>query len=569
MAFSGNGHPAGRRREKPFLLGAPWGEALALSLFAALITLYGLGATSLQDNDETRFALLARQMTETGDWVVPRWSHRPQGTKPPLFMWAVAAFSRVSGGVTSGSARLPSALAGIGVVVLTYLLGRRLFPHPVPFLAGLAVATNAAFYESARSAQTDMLLLFFVLLAAALALEGHARRGARRFLLILCAYGAAGLAVLTKGPVGLLLSGFILLSVWVARREWKGFPLAAHVAGAAVALAVAGSWHLLYRQAAGGEAAGQSLIRENLIRYFQGFDHIRPFYYFAHTFAGDFLPWTPLFLPALGWAWARRKSKTADYGAALLWFASVFAFFSLSASKRSQYILPLYPAAALMTGAFLATALAPAAKALTPWRRAGVWALRGLACAAVALAAGGSAAAAARFRPYLLPAAAGAVLLAALGGWMLRETFRPTLGRAVSVVPIGFLLIHLLVQPLAAPQVERRKSPRPYAREVAGLVGAHHLVSYRYSKASLDFYAPAEMGEVYYLYDWGLLRHFFRSYQDLVYVLMSEEDYRSLPREALAGSRLLRRNLRYRKDSLVLLMNDPYRPDRSGAEPQR
>ena len=144
MVFSGNSHPPednppSGARKRPFILGTPWGEALVLALFAAVITLYGLGATSLIDNDETRFGLLARNMIETGDWVVPRWSHRPQGTKPPLFMWAVAGFSFLTGEINSWSARGPSALAGVGVVVLTYFLGRRFFPHPVPFLAGLVI----------------------------------------------------------------------------------------------------------------------------------------------------------------------------------------------------------------------------------------------------------------------------------------------------------------------------------------------------------------------------------------------------------------------------------------------
>ncbi|MFQ5915919.1 MAG: glycosyltransferase family 39 protein, partial [Nitrospinota bacterium] len=515
-------------------------------MFAALLFLYGLGATSLQDNDETRFGLIARTMMQTGDWVVPRWSHRPQGTKPPFFMWAIAGFSAVSGRVTSWSARLPSALAGVGVVLLTYFLGRRLFPRPVPFLAGLVVGANLAFYESARTAQTDMLLVFFVLLAATLALEGHARRGALCYILVPCAYAAAGLAVLTKGPVGLLLPGFIVLSVLVARGGWKKFPFLPHLAGLAVAVAVAGAWYVLYQESVGGEAARQSVIRENFFRYLSGFDHRRPVYYFVHTFAAEFMPWTPVFLLSLGWAWANRKSNAGGYGAVLLWMALIFVFFSFSASKRSQYILPLYPAAALMTAAFLAAAFSPGGEAPARWRMAGLWTYRAVAFAAMGLGVGGSVLAAFRFRPYLVPAVAGGVLVAAFGAWMLRETFRLSSRRVIWVIPVGFLFIHLIVQPIAAPHLERRKSPRPYAREVAGLVGGHHLVSYRYSRASLAFYAPPEMGEVFYVYGWDSFPYFFRDHQEPVYVLMSRENFQALPREALAGSRVLRRNLRYR-----------------------
>ena len=569
MVFSGNGHPPEDNppsgpQKKPFLLGTPWGEALVLALFAAVITLYGLGATSLIDNDETRFGLLARNMIETGDWVVPRWSHRPQGTKPPLFMWAVAGFSSLTGEINSWSARGPSALAGVGVVVLTYFFGRRFFPHPVPFLAGLVMSTNVAFYQIARTARTDMLLVFFVLLAATLVLEGQARGGGGRgFLLVMGGYAAAGLAVLTKGPVGFLLPGFIVGGVWVARREWKRASIAAHLAGLAVMVGVAGSWYFLFQDAIGGESARGFVLRENLLRFLSAFDHSAPFYYFVYTFAGDFMPWTPIFILALAWAWVRRKAKTADYGAVLIWFAAVFVFFSVSSSKRGPYVFALYPAAAMMTGAFLATAMAPVGKSLDRWRTAGVWTFRGLGVAAVGLAVGGSIWTAMRFPSFLIPAIAAAVLLCVFGAWMLRETFRGTLGRVTLVIPTGFLMIHLLVQPLAAPHLERRKSPRPYAKEVADLVGRHHLVSYKFSKASLDFYAPPEMGEVYFIYDWGMLRYFFRYHQEPVYVVMSRKNYQAIRPEALAGSRLLRENLKYRKESLVVLTNRPARPDRS------
>jgi hypothetical protein len=165
-----------------------------------------------------------------------------------------------------------------------------------------------------------------------------------------------------------------------------------------------------------------------------------------------------------------------------------------------------------------------------------------------------------RFPSILIPVIAAGALVCVLGAWMLRETFRRTLGRVTLVIPMGFLVIHLLVQPLAAPHLERRKSPRPYAKEVAALVGRRHLVSYRFSKASLDFYAPPEMGEVYFIYDWGMLRYFFRYHQDPVYVVMSRRNYQEIRPEALAGSRLLRDNLKYRKDSLVVLTNRPVRP---------
>ena len=563
MTFSGTGPSIDQEsghQKKPFLLATVWGEAIALALFAAVITLYGLGSTSLVDNAETRFGLIARNMAETGDWVVPRWSHRPQATKPPFLPLAIAGFSKLAGDVNAWSARMPSALAGVGVVVLTYFLGRQFFPYPVPFIAGLVVCTNVIFYRSARITQTDMLLLFFVLLAAAWVLRGQSREGFVRYLWTAGGYASAGLAMLTKGPVGLLLLGFILLSVTLSRRNWGDVPYGAHIVGLVVAMAVYGSWYWLYQQAAGETVAREVIVRENWQRFFAAFDHRQPFYYFAIVFAGDFMPWTPIFLVGAAWAWVRRKSQTADYGTAVIWFAVIFIFFSLSSSKRNQYILALYPAAAFITAAFLSTAVAPVGRYLAGWRKVGIGVFRGLAVAALALAVVGPIVVTLKTRMYLVPAIAVALPLLILGGWLLRDSFRATLGRVTLIIPMGFLIVHLIVQPIAAPYLERRKSPRPHAQRVAALVGPHHLVSYRFSKASLDFYKPAGMGEVYYIYDWGKLRYFFQYHQDPVFVLMSRKNYESMRPEALVGSHVLSGNLRYRKESLVLLTNRPFPP---------
>jgi hypothetical protein len=79
----------------------------------------------------------------------------------------------------------------------------------------------------------------------------------------------------------------------------------------------------------------------------------------------------------------------------------------------------------------------------------------------------------------------------------------------------------------------------------------------------LDFYAPARKGETFYVYHWDALLYFFQDYQEPIYVLMDEKNYRKIPSEALQGARMFRRNLRYRKDSLILLTNDPYKPNGS------
>lgn len=270
------------------------------------------------------------------------------------------------------------------------------------------------------------------------------------------------------------------------------------------------------------------------------------------------MPWTPFFLLGVGWAWVRRKSRTADYKMVLIWFAVIFIFFSLSSSKRNQYILALYPAAALITAAFLFRAVVPVRRCLLGWRKAGVGVFRGLAITSMVFAVVGPIVIAFNVPKYSVLAIVAALPLLILGGWLLRDSFRTTLKRVTLILPMGFMIVHLVVQPIAATYLEQRKSPRPYAAKVAGLVGSHHLVCYRFSKASLDFYKPPEMGEVYYIYDWGMLRYFFQYHQEPVFVLMSQENYKLMRPEALVGSYVVRQKIMYRKEPLILLTNQPF-----------
>ena len=270
------------------------------------------------------------------------------------------------------------------------------------------------------------------------------------------------------------------------------------------------------------------------------------------------MPWTPFFLLGVAWAWLRRKSQTADYKMVLVWFAIIFIFFSLSSSKRNQYILALYPAAALITAAFLFRAVVPARRCLLGWRKASVGVFRGLAIISMGLAVLGPIVIVSIAPKYSVLAIVAALPLLILGGWLLYDSFRTTLRRVPLILPVGFMLLHLIVQPIAATYLEQRKSPRPYAAEVASLVGSHHLVCYRFSKASLDFYKPSGMGEVYYIYDWGMLRYFFQYHQDPVFVLMSRENYKLMRPEALVGSYVVRRKIMYRKESVILLTNQPF-----------
>ena len=182
-------------------------QAVVLVGVCALTYFIGLGRPALTDSDEAFYAESAREMTERGDWLTPYYNGQPRFDKPVLYYWLVAG-TYLAAGSSAGAARFPAALAGVGLVLVTFFCARRWYDRPTALLAGLIGATSAGIVAMARQALPDLPLAFFVTLAtwAALVALLHApsRRAEpreRRTWLLVAALAAAG-AFLVKGPVG-------------------------------------------------------------------------------------------------------------------------------------------------------------------------------------------------------------------------------------------------------------------------------------------------------------------------------------------------------------------------------
>src|SRR5215471_419113 len=172
----------------------PISSLLIITILAAGALLFQLGRNRLDSWDEAIYAQSAKEMVQTGDWVTPHWNQRTFFQKPPLALWLTALLFKAFG-ISETTARLPSAIAGIGVVWLTVLLAQSLFDEFAGAFAGLAVLVAAPFYEFARSGMMDVLLTFFLLLAvyAYIRTKDDERCW---WLLVGC---SSGLAVMTKG----------------------------------------------------------------------------------------------------------------------------------------------------------------------------------------------------------------------------------------------------------------------------------------------------------------------------------------------------------------------------------
>ena len=443
---------------------------LAALLLAALLFFWQLGGRDLWAPDEPYFAEGAREMVADSEWAVPHVNGEVTTDKPPLFFWLIALFSLPLGTVTEWTARLPSALAALGTVALTMRLGRRFYGPRTAALAGVVLASTYLFWEKARWSQTDALLCSLIWVALS-AFEAHRAGDASGLRAGLLFWLAAALAVLTKGPVGLLLPLGIALVVLATDRRmlrWRSF---APLAGPLLFLAVVGVWIVLATVVGGGEYSVWAALREHFVeRGLHGMHHRRPVWYFAEVLPPNLLPWTALLPGAVFLAWRRRAQ--AD------WFLLVAAFFvvlffTLSSEKRELYALPAVPAFALLVAALIAAVCRwqePALISHPPPDPRWVTLAQGLLGSQLALA-GAVLPFAARSVEEVSPFAAGilASLLLATGVATLAAAARGRPLAATLTPAAGIALLYLFVVTAVHPAWESRKSARPLAEKLVDL----------------------------------------------------------------------------------------------------
>jgi 4-amino-4-deoxy-L-arabinose transferase-like glycosyltransferase len=424
-------------------------DLLLLVVLGALLYGAGLGMRDPWPADEPRFALIARDMVASGDWLFPRVGGDLYQDKPPVFFWSIAGAHALLGELRIAFL-LPSLLAALGTLLLVYDLGRRAWSREAGLSAALLLSVSLQFVIQARAAQIDMLLTFLTT-AGLYGIGRHLLAGPdwRAY-----AFGgfAAGVGVITKGtgflPLLLVLPFFALRRLGFGGL-WDGQGGARWWLAPAAALAAIACWlvPMMAAVAVSGDPQLEAyrdeiLLKQTVTRYAAAWHHHEPWYYFILKVIPvlwlpgiALLPWL---VPRWRDAWRSRDGRSWLF---LGWILLVLAFFSASAGKRGVYIFPALPAFALAAGPFLAAIAA---------RRAAQRTLFALAAAVVLLAAGAGlylavlrpdklADLAERYdvssvAPLFAIAAAGALLLA----WL-----RPTRGRAAWA---GLLVVVVIVQ---------------------------------------------------------------------------------------------------------------------------
>jgi 4-amino-4-deoxy-L-arabinose transferase-like glycosyltransferase len=503
--------------------------AYAALLAVAMLSIFpGLGSATFWEPDEPRFAEATRQMFERGDFVTPYLNGVPRFEKPILLYWLQAGSSLVLG-TTELAARMPSAIAGVGCVLLIYFLTARMASERAGLVAAVALATMFRFVVFARQGLTDVPSLFFIV-AAVYGFVRAASADSPKHVVWL-AWAAVGLGVITKGPVGLLP-----LAIWGAYaavgRQAALITRIRPIAGLTLASAIVAPWYLTmmlrHGRAFTNFAIGHEIVERVLSE--SSFAPVRGFTFYFQVWPGDAAPWSVMFVAALVWSAARWRSL--DTGAresivfALSWFLCVFALFSLSQSKIPHYVLPAYPAAAMLIGVFV-DRLADSPSEARWWRVP--MSLVAVVCLATALLLS-------QLMTVLMPdASPGSRLMVPmiLGGGamtMAVAVWRSMLLAATWCLAVTLSLTFAVIGAVFVPGTIERFKPMPrLAREAAQLVRPGEAIGLlgRYGASSVIYYSHHN---VQWLLDDEEAVAFLSGPQDSVSVMPATDFARIAPR---------------------------------------
>jgi 4-amino-4-deoxy-L-arabinose transferase-like glycosyltransferase len=488
----------------------------AVTLAAMILLFCALGRADLFNPDEPREAEIAREMSVSGDFVVPRLNGEAFLEKPPLFYWLVVASYRLAGGPSEAAARAVPALAGLATVLLTWAFGRRLVGPRGALFGAAALLTSFQFLWTARRCMIDMPLTLAVLVACSALSRSLGAGENRRRLWVGLGHLATGAAVLLKGVVGagipvLAIGGFL-----AARRDWKGLRRCALIPGTIAALLPTALWALLLFQRLGPDGVREFVWVNNVLRFAGGASkgHVQPFWYYLPTFFTDFAPWSLLapFAAVASLAAIRRRDHSPDEGDGaaaghlISWLLVPLVVLSIASTKRGIYLLPLYPAAALLVGGWIAGRSlprpTPAPEAL-PAKPAGgpgtpparlLWHERaglGLLFGATLLVAGLLPVALRLALPEARAASflsLGVPLLTVVAGVAALRASRPDRVALVTIVTLG--VVHLALASTVVPRIVNGSlSPRTAARQLRRMIDAgDRLALYRFKEGALGGY---------------------------------------------------------------------------------
>src|SRR3972149_3311945 len=314
---------------------------------AVFVSFFKLGGLLLFDVDEAVFSEATREMVETGNYITPTYNYEPRYDKPILFYWLQAIAYKLFC-ASEFSARLPSAITGVGLATITFFFIKRLYDQRVALLAGLCLILNLQFFVYTHSAVTDMTLTLFITASLYSFYLGfhhyHTSHIAHHNKWYMLYWVFAALAALTKGIIGILFPAAIVFIYLLTAGRLSDIKTLLAPRYILVFLAVAAPWYIAQFYINGWEFFNAFIVKHHFKRYTDVISsHSGPIYFYVPVILAGFFPWAA-FLPN---AFYRGIKEKGLYLFALIWFSVVFVFFSISGTKLPNYIMPLFPAMAM------------------------------------------------------------------------------------------------------------------------------------------------------------------------------------------------------------------------------
>ncbi len=328
-----------------------------MTFYTVVIFTINIGSDGIYSAQEGRAAIVAANMLKTGDYWHVTIKGEPETEKPILCYWFYAATGKIFG-VNEFSVRLPSVLSAIFCVLLTAWLGNRIYGRTTGLLSGYILTTMVGFINLGRLARIDIVLCACYTLAMIFLYTGYLEKKKSNWHIYLF-YVVLALGVLIKGPVAVILAGLTILALLIKERNLKAIWELKPVSGLIIGLIIAAPWYVYESIRTQGMFAFDFFWNQNIDRFlginteYCGGQRKTFLYYFPKLFTGA-LPWSPLVffaLPAFRKKFTKLRSETYFL---VFWVLTVFVFFSLSAIKRGDYILPLYPALAILIARYVA-----------------------------------------------------------------------------------------------------------------------------------------------------------------------------------------------------------------------
>lgn len=336
-----------------------WRAYPLIIVIGCLLFLPGLGWHGLWDVDEAHNAECAREMMVADNWIMPSFNFQLRTDKPALLYWCIGLCYHVFG-VSELAARLPSALVSIGSLLLTYELGRRLFDARTGVWAAIILGSSFFFGVAAHAATPDALLIFWTLASFLVFWHGY-RQGSSRWLLWLGC--TTGFALLAKGLIGFALPVGIIGLFLIWQRQLKLLWTWRLPVGLALMALIAMPWYLQVGVDTKWEFWRGFFLKHHVERFQAPLEgHNGLFFYHPLVALATFGPWS-IFLMLTVWFATGKRGRddaiqtagdgVASYRFLWCWVVAWFTFFSIAGTKLPNYVLPTFPALALLTARFL------------------------------------------------------------------------------------------------------------------------------------------------------------------------------------------------------------------------